>query len=93
MFDYVLKKFVGTKNQRELKRMQPLVGRINEREGWAKSLSDEQIREQVRAWRKEVADAPPLQKSDALSASCRTASPSPASRACASSGCATSTSS
>ena len=66
MFDYVLKKIVGTKNQRELKRMQPLVGRINEREAWAKSLSDEQIREQVRAWRKEVADAPPLQKSDAL---------------------------
>ena len=56
MFDYVLKKIVGTKNQRELKRMQPLVARINERESWAKSLSDEQIREQVRAWRKEVSD-------------------------------------
>jgi len=66
MFNYVLRKIVGTKNQRELKRMQPLVGRINEREAWAKSLSDEQIREQVRAWRKEVADAPPLLKSEVL---------------------------
>ena len=66
MFDYVLKKIVGTKNQRELKKMQPVVARINERESWAKSLSDEQIREQVRAWKKEVADAPPKEKSAVL---------------------------
>src|SRR3989475_331287 len=62
MFNYVLRKIVGTKNQRELKRMQPLVARVNEREAWAKSLPDEQIREQVRAWGKEVADTPELQK-------------------------------
>ncbi|OLD08105.1 MAG: preprotein translocase subunit SecA [Deltaproteobacteria bacterium 13_1_40CM_3_69_14] len=66
MFNYVLRKIVGTKNQRELKRMQPLVARINEREAWAKSLPDEQIREQVRAWRKEVADTPGLQKTAVL---------------------------
>src|SRR5438874_5145681 len=66
MFNYVLRKIVGTKNQRELKRMQPPVARINEREAWAKSLPDEQIREQVRAWRKEVADTPALQKSAVL---------------------------
>ena len=66
MFNYVLRKIVGTKNQRELKRMGPVVARINEREGWAKSLSDEQIREQVRSWRKEVADAPPPEKSAVL---------------------------
>src|SRR4051812_41547190 len=66
MFNYVLRKIVGTKNQRELKRMNPAVARINEREGWAKSLSDDQIREQVRSWRKEVADAAPLEKSAVL---------------------------
>src|SRR2546428_236697 len=66
MFTYVLRKIVGTKNQRELKRVQPLVARMNERESWAKSLCDEQIREQVRAWRKEVADTPALQKSAVL---------------------------
>src|SRR5436853_3350793 len=66
MFDYVLKKIVGTKNQRELRRMQPVVARINEREGWAKSLSDERMREQVRAFRKEVSDAPEKEKSAVL---------------------------
>src|SRR3989440_542857 len=66
MFNYVLRKIVGTKNQRELKRMQPLVARINEREAWAKSLPDEQIREQVRAWRKEIAGAAPAEKSALL---------------------------
>src|SRR6267143_166388 len=66
MFNYVARKIVGTKNQRELKRTQPVVARINEREGWAMSLSDEQIREQVRGWRKEVADAPALEKSAVL---------------------------
>src|SRR2546421_1899499 len=66
MFNYVLKKIVGTKNQRELRRMQPLVARINEREDWAKSLSDERMREQIRAFRKEVADAPEKEKSAVL---------------------------
>src|SRR5205085_11318562 len=45
---------------------QPAVARINGREAWAKGLSDEQIREQVRAWQKEVADAPPMEKSAVL---------------------------
>ena len=66
MFNYVIKKMVGTKNQRELRKMQPAVARINEREAWAKGLSDEQIREQVRAWQKEVADAAPKDKSEVL---------------------------
>src|SRR5947207_4999558 len=66
MFNYVLKKIVGTKNQRELKKMHPVVARIGEREPWAKSLSDDRIREQVQAWRKEVADAPPKEKSAVL---------------------------
>src|SRR5207237_8745680 len=67
MFNYVIKKMVGTKNQRELRKMQPVAARINERESWAKGLSDEQIREQVRAWQKEVADAAPKDKSEVLS--------------------------
>src|SRR5437868_179833 len=66
MFNYVLKKIVGTKNQRELRRMQPLVARINERESWAKSLSDEQMREQIRAFRREVAAAPEKEKSGVI---------------------------
>jgi preprotein translocase subunit SecA len=66
MIDFVLKKIVGTKNQRELKKMGPLVARINERESWAKSLSDEQMRAQVQAWKQEVAAAPEKEKSAVL---------------------------
>ena len=66
MFTYALKKIVGTKNQRELKKMAPVVARINEREGWAKALSDDQIRAQVQAWKREVADAKPLEKTAVL---------------------------
>ncbi|HUJ26247.1 MAG TPA: preprotein translocase subunit SecA [Myxococcales bacterium] len=66
MFDYVLKKIVGTKNQRELKKMGPVVARINARESWAKGLSDDQIRHQVSAWRKEIADKPNKEKSEVL---------------------------
>jgi len=57
MFDYVVKKLVGTKNQREVKRMAPTVARIGAREGWAKALSDQQMREQILAWKREIADA------------------------------------
>ena len=48
MFNYVVKKLIGTKNQRELRKMAPVVKRINEREGWATALSDVQMREQWR---------------------------------------------
>jgi preprotein translocase subunit SecA len=66
MFDYVAQKIVGTKNQRELKKMQPLVARIGEREPWAKALSDDQIREQVQSWKKEIAAAAPKDKAAVL---------------------------
>ncbi len=55
-FNYVVKKLIGTKNQRELKKMTPLIARINERESWAKSLTDDAIRDQVRTWKKQIAD-------------------------------------
>ena len=66
MFNYVAKKLIGTKNQRELKRMAPVVTRINEREGWAKALDDVRIREQVQAWKKEIDAAPAKEKSAVL---------------------------
>ena len=58
MFSMVIKKLVGTKNQRELKKMAPVVARINEREPWAKTQTDNQIREQMRSWKKELAETP-----------------------------------
>ena len=66
MVDFVVKKLIGTKNMRELKRLRPVVARINEREAWAKSLDDARMREQMQAWRKEIADAAEKEKSAVL---------------------------
>ena len=43
MFDWILKKFVGTKHQRDLKRMRPLVDEISALEPAYKALSDAQL--------------------------------------------------
>ena len=43
MFNYVLKKIVGTKNERELKRLTPLVARVSELETKMKALRDEEF--------------------------------------------------
>ncbi|MCM0083708.1 preprotein translocase subunit SecA [Geomonas sp. Red32] len=44
MFGALIKKFVGSKNERELKRMWPVVERINQLESEMVKLSDEQLR-------------------------------------------------
>ena len=40
MLNYVLKKVLGTKNERELKKIRPLVSRINELEPRMKALAE-----------------------------------------------------
>ncbi len=55
MFNTVLTKIFGTKHQRELKHMQPLVDEINGRESEMKALSDEQLMEKTREFRAELA--------------------------------------
>ncbi len=44
MFDLILKKIMGTKNERELKTLRPLVEKINSLEPSVSSLSDEQLK-------------------------------------------------
>src|SRR5580704_14785708 len=44
MLDTLLAKVVGTQNERELKRLRPLVGAINAFEPGIQALSDEQLR-------------------------------------------------
>ena len=44
LFDSFLKKIFGSKNERDLRRLQPLVETINAREEEMKSLSDERLR-------------------------------------------------
>ena len=44
LIDTILKKIVGTKNERELRKLQPRVLVINDLEPAVRALSDEQIR-------------------------------------------------
>ncbi len=54
MINWILKLFLGSKNQRELRRMQPTVRRINELENEYRSLSDDALREKTAAWKQEL---------------------------------------
>src|SRR5437762_11958428 len=61
MVGWILKKILGSKNQRELKRLMPIVHRINEFDEQFKSLSDEALRAKTAAWKEEFAKIPELQ--------------------------------
>ncbi|MEI6704613.1 MAG: hypothetical protein WCL71_13945, partial [Deltaproteobacteria bacterium] len=44
MFRSIIKKFIGSKNERELKKMWPIVEKINRLEPAITSLSDDQLK-------------------------------------------------
>ena len=52
---WFLKKIVGTKNERDLTRLRPLVGRINELEQELQSLSDEALKAKTGEFRERLA--------------------------------------
>ncbi|MGB9603358.1 MAG: preprotein translocase subunit SecA, partial [Limisphaerales bacterium] len=54
MIGYIIKKIFGTKNERELKRLRPIVAKINEIEKQLQSLPDEALREKTAAWKEEL---------------------------------------
>src|SRR5512133_1102879 len=54
MFGYVLKKIVGTKNEREIKRLRPLVARVAELEPRMKALRDEDFARLTAEWKEQV---------------------------------------
>ncbi len=54
MVNYVLKKILGTKNERELKKLRPLVARVNELEPRMKPLSADDFPRLVREWKEQV---------------------------------------
>src|SRR3954470_19562107 len=56
MVGWILKKVLGSKNQREIKRMMPLVRRINELDEQFKALSDDDLRAKTAAWKAELAE-------------------------------------
>jgi len=54
MLNWILKTIVGSKNQRELRRIQPIVRRINEIEQSYSALSDDDLRAKTAAWQQEL---------------------------------------
>ena len=60
MVSWILKKFLGSKNQREVKRLWPLVYRVNEVEAEYQKLTDEQLRGKTEEFRKRLAEGTPL---------------------------------
>src|SRR6059036_2530175 len=62
MVSWILKKILGSKNQRELRRLAPNVRRINEFDEQFKSLSDDELRAKTAAWKEEVAKLPTLEE-------------------------------
>ncbi|MFT6594587.1 MAG: preprotein translocase subunit SecA, partial [Akkermansiaceae bacterium] len=54
MIKWTLQKIVGSKNQRELKRMQPIADRINELEEAFQKESKEKLHERAESWQKHL---------------------------------------
>jgi preprotein translocase subunit SecA len=52
--DSVISRFIGTKHERDVKKLQPLVAAINAREAEVKALSDEQLKERFLALKEQV---------------------------------------
>src|ERR1044072_1157678 len=62
MLDTLLAKVVGTQNERELKRLRPIVGQINALEPPIQSLSDEQLRAKTAEFKQRVASGESVDK-------------------------------
>jgi preprotein translocase subunit SecA len=55
MVNWILKKILGSKNQREIRRLQPIARSINAFDEQFKTLSDEELRAKTAAWKEELA--------------------------------------
>ena len=66
MFNWILKQILGSKNQRELKRMMPVVRRINELDEQFKSLSDDDLRAKTKAWQERLAPIDDFQERERI---------------------------
>jgi preprotein translocase subunit SecA len=61
MVGWILKKILGSKNQRELRRLAPMARRISELEQQFQSFSDEKLRGMTATWKEELAKIPELE--------------------------------
>jgi len=55
MIGFIFKKIIGSKNDREVKKLQPLVAKINEIETGLQKLSDDDLRKKTVDWKAELA--------------------------------------
>src|ERR671924_319425 len=60
MFGTLLRKVFGSKNDRELKRIQPLIDQINQRESALTNLALDELRTQTTLFRERLAQGAPL---------------------------------
>jgi len=60
MITNLLTKIFGSKNERELKRMQPLIHQINELEPDMQSMSDEQLKAKTPVFKERIENGEPL---------------------------------
>src|SRR5437763_2961457 len=61
MVSWILKKILGSKNQREIKRLMPMARRINELDEQFKALSDDELRAKTAMWKAELAQIPEME--------------------------------
>jgi preprotein translocase subunit SecA len=54
MIGYIVKKFIGSKNEREVKRLRPRVDEINALEAELQKLPEEALREKTAKWKEEL---------------------------------------
>ncbi len=62
MLNYVVKKIIGTKNERELRRITPLIARVGELEPKMKALSDADFPRLTAKWKEEVGNGRGLEE-------------------------------
>ncbi|MBW2735153.1 MAG: preprotein translocase subunit SecA [Deltaproteobacteria bacterium] len=60
MFKYMMKKMIGTKNQRQIKKMQPLIDQIASFEEGLKKLSDAQLQAKTPEFKQQLDNGAPL---------------------------------
>src|SRR6185436_2888913 len=60
LLDTLLAKVVGTQNERELKRLRPIIGQVNAFEPTTQALSDDQLRAKTVEFRQRLADGETL---------------------------------
>jgi preprotein translocase subunit SecA len=54
MIGFIVKKFIGSKNEREVRRLRPLVAQINSFETELQKVPDEALREKTAKWKEEI---------------------------------------